>query len=192
MGECEGGLRRRHHPADLDVPRGDDPVGVGLQFGVGKSVLRRPQRRFGSLQGGLRRAQLLIRFIKGGLRDGPRAQQRLVPLEGQRLLSGNRLCRLQPGPGDLHIGTLFAVIEAGENVAGVHGRTDVDKALDHPAADAERQVGLDPRLHLAGDLRSRLILGGARREWRGHAAAVARLLLCLRRRRVGRRRDRFQ
>ena len=69
-----------------------------------------------------------------------RAQQRLIPLERQCLLSGNRLRRLQRGPGDFHIGSLFAVIEARENIAGVDGRTDVDTALNHPAADPERQL----------------------------------------------------
>ena len=88
--------------------RGDDPVRVGLQLGVGQSVLGRRQRRFGSLQGGLRRPQILLRLIKGLPARWPRVQERLVPLEGQRLLPDDRLRRLQPGAGDLHVGPLFA------------------------------------------------------------------------------------
>ncbi len=37
-------------------------------------------------------------------------------------------------------------------------RSDVDPSLKNPAADAKGEFGLDPRLHLAGDFRTRLIL----------------------------------
>jgi len=149
-GQAEDRHGRLHHLAHLGLALGDHAIGIGHQRGVAQLLIGIGQLCLGSLERALVAAQRSFGGIVFALAGVALGQQFLLADKGRAGLGDPRLRREHLGLGRVDIVLQVFRVEPRQHLVGLDVVTDIDATGNDLAADAERQVGLHPRLHVAG------------------------------------------
>ncbi|MNO75423.1 hypothetical protein D3C76_664690 [compost metagenome] len=149
-GQAEDRHGRLHHLANLGLALGNHAVSLGHQSGVAELFLGIGQLRLGSLERALVAAQRGFGRVVFALAGVALGQEFLLTDKGCGGLRDTRLGGEHFGLGRVDVVLQVFRVESGQHLVGLDVITDIDAARDDLAADAERQVGLHPRLHVAG------------------------------------------
>ena len=150
-----GGL---HHLADFGLTRGNHPRRVGDQRGVAQLFTGVGQLRLGRRQGALAAAQGGLGGIVFALAGVALGQEFLLANESGGGLFDSGLFGNDLRLSRVDAGLQVLGIEFGQHLFGRNPITDIDRTLDDLAANAERQVGLDPRLNITGQGHRRRVI----------------------------------
>ncbi len=122
-------------------------------LGIGQLRLCRAQGALAAAQGGLGG----VEFALAGVTLG---QQFLLTHERCGALLDPCLLGDDLGLSGIDVGLQILGIEFGQHLPGADPVADIDHALDDLATDPERQFGLHPGLHIAGQGHGSRVIGG--------------------------------
>lgn len=129
----------------LGASFGDDSIGIGTEFGIGKGIPRRIQLRLRRCHASPGCRQCLLRLIEGSACRHLCLEQALLALECKACLDLLGLGRLQVRLGDRDVRPLFFRVDTSKDIAGFDGSPDIHKPLHDLATHPERQLRLHPR-----------------------------------------------
>jgi hypothetical protein len=119
LSQREDRLGRLHHLPDLKTAGGNHTRGTGVQFGIAKRFVGRPQLRLRRFKRTFRGSQFLLRLVVGDAGGEAGRDERGLPIKRGFGHAQLGLRRADPCDRGIKLGLLLGRIEPRQNVAGI-------------------------------------------------------------------------